>query len=575
MVFWLKQSPLRGFWAIATLTYLISGSPVSAFPDTQNYWASDCIERLSSGRGWVGYPDGTFRPNASITRAEFATMMINAFRTHSFSEREAITFKDVPSSHWAYQTIKRSYELQFFSGYPDRTFRPNQPITRTEAFVVLQSASDFTAPEEIEAFLNQVFDDVEAIPNYAKEAIANAAIGRLILNYPQVRQLRPTEPATRGEMAATFCQVLTISRTLPQAYIAVGEDPFDLPPELGGISEFSEGLAVFRGPNFKMGYMNPQGEIVIPAQYDYASIFEDGIARVRTGSLWQVITPEGKVTLEQNGYIPQFSEGLVRLGRSYPYTAIYNRDGEFMFEIDHFIDEFSDGLALVKLQERGGYGFVDRTGAYVIDPQPYEVSSFSEGRAWILQETEPGKPRYGFIDKTGKIVIEPVYEEVKAFSEGLAAVKVGGLWGYIDRSGTMVIEPQFQQAQPFSEGLAGVQGDSTWGYINPEGTWMIEGGFHVPEFAQIQPIEPFENGLAIARIGDRAGVKDRQANWVLPVEFVDIAGVSDGLAFVNVGGRWTTEVTGTNIPPDYPRRSVMTGGRWGYSSLRYKINEEF
>ncbi|MBP0028324.1 WG repeat-containing protein [Roseofilum sp. Guam] len=441
--------------------YLISGSPVSAFPDTQNYWASECIQRLSSGRGWVGYPDGTFRPNASITRAEFATMMINAFRTHSFSEREGITFKDVPSSHWAYQSIKRSYELQFFSGYPDRTFRPNQPITRTEAFVVLQSASDFTAPEETEAFLNEVFDDVEQIPNYAKGAIANATIGRLILNYPQVRQLRPTVPATRGEIAASFCQVLNISRTLPQAYLAVGEDPFDLPPELGGISQFSEGLAVFLGPNFKMGYMNPEGEIIIPAQYDYASIFQQGLARVRIGSLWQVITPEGQVMLEQNGYIPEFSEGLVRLGRSYPCTAIYNREGELMFEIDHLIEQFSDGLALVKLRERGGYGFVNRTGAYVIDPQPDEVSSFSEGRAWIVQKIDPGKPRYGFIDKNGKIVIEPVYEEVQAFSEGLAAVKMNGLWGYIDLSGTMVIAPQFQQAQRFSEGLAGVQGEST------------------------------------------------------------------------------------------------------------------
>ncbi|MDJ1183630.1 WG repeat-containing protein [Roseofilum casamattae] len=567
MAFSLLPRLLRAAGAIAALGCLLSGSPVSAFPDTETYWASECIERLSSGRGWVGYPDGTFRPNNSITRAEFATMMLNAFGTYSAFERDAIAFKDVPKSHWASHAIERSYQRKFFSGYPDGTFRPDLPITRTEAFIVLQSAADFTAPEETEAFLNQVFDDAETIPNYAREAIANATIGRLIFNYPEVRQLRPREPATRGEMAASFCQVRNISRTLPQAYLAVGDDPFDLPPELGGISPFSEGLAAFRSPDFKVGYMNPEGEIVIPPRYDYASIFINGTARVRTGNLWQVITPEGKVLMEQQEFIREFSKDLFRVGHSFSRAVIYNREGELLFKIHHPMEPFSDGLALVKLRNSGGYGFVDRAGAYVIDPQPHEVSSFSEGRAWILQEIEPGVDRYGFIDKTGKIAIEPVYEEVGAFSEGLAAVKVGELWGYIDRSGTTVISPQFKTALPFSEGLAGVEGDGTWGYINPEGTWTIEGGFHVPEFARVDPIEPFQNGLAIVRIGDRAAVTDRLANFVLPPEFVDIGGISDGLAFVNIGGRWTTNVTGRDIPVNYPKRAVRTGGRWGYVKL--------
>ena len=64
--------------------------------------------------------------------------------------------------------------------------------------------------------------------------------------------------------------------------------------------------------------------------------------------------------------------------------------------------------------------------------------------------------KYGFIDKNGKVVIEPQFDDAGDFSEGFAQVKKDGKWGFIDKSGKVVIEPQFRDAEPFSEGFARV-----------------------------------------------------------------------------------------------------------------------
>ena len=63
---------------------------------------------------------------------------------------------------------------------------------------------------------------------------------------------------------------------------------------------------------------------------------------------------------------------------------------------------------------------------------------------------------YGFIDKSGKVVIEPQFDNVSAFSEGLAQVEKDDKWGFIDKNGKVVIEPQYDYVRDFSEGLAEV-----------------------------------------------------------------------------------------------------------------------
>ncbi|MDF0556328.1 S-layer homology domain-containing protein [Kamptonema sp. UHCC 0994] len=189
------------------------------FSDIESHWAKECIVQLGERSLVKGYSDGKFRPEAPLTRAEFASLMVGAFGK-SPDVQKAVNFKDVPKNHWAWQFIQTVSKKRFFSGYPDGTFRPEQPILRVEAITVIASALNLPNPKSPEVTLKDAFDDAAEIPNYAKNVMAAATQRAIVVNYPNVRKLRPNQNATRGEVAALFCRALRIY-TVPDKYIAV------------------------------------------------------------------------------------------------------------------------------------------------------------------------------------------------------------------------------------------------------------------------------------------------------------------------------------------------------------------
>ncbi len=104
------------------------------------------------------------------------------------------------------------------------------------------------------------------------------------------------------------------------------------------------------------------------------------------------------------------------------------------------------GMARVKLT--GKWGYIDRTGRIVINPQFEEAGDFSEGLARVK-----AGGKWGYVDRTGRFLINPQFEEAGDFSQGLARVKLGGKWGYVNRQGAVVIPPQFSEASDFSRSL--------------------------------------------------------------------------------------------------------------------------
>ncbi|HET6892084.1 MAG TPA: WG repeat-containing protein [Pyrinomonadaceae bacterium] len=100
------------------------------------------------------------------------------------------------------------------------------------------------------------------------------------------------------------------------------------------------------------------------------------------------------------------------------------------------------------------YSYIDSTGKNVIDASGYEsAGNFSERLAAVLDR----RKGWGFIDKTGAFVIPPKFESALGFSEGLAAVLLDNKWGFINKNGILVIDHQFDWVAEFSEGVAVVQ----------------------------------------------------------------------------------------------------------------------
>ena len=110
-------------------------SNTTKFKDANNQWYSQVINYIVDKGLISGYPDGTFRPDESITRAEFAKM-ISGYITVKGSVNS--NFKDV-EDHWAKDAIEKLYGNKNISGYPDGTFKPNANITRAEAVTILNS----------------------------------------------------------------------------------------------------------------------------------------------------------------------------------------------------------------------------------------------------------------------------------------------------------------------------------------------------------------------------------------------------------------------------------------------------
>lgn len=111
-------------------------SQSSGFTDVASgAWYNNAVSTLTRAGILDGYEDGSFRPNASITRAEFTKIAVSFFKHASGASSNP--FNDVPDSAWYAEFVKAAAELGLIDGYEDGTFRPNAPITRAEACTIV------------------------------------------------------------------------------------------------------------------------------------------------------------------------------------------------------------------------------------------------------------------------------------------------------------------------------------------------------------------------------------------------------------------------------------------------------
>lgn len=229
-----------------------STTPASAsnFPDvSQDYWARPFIQALAERNILTGFPDGTFKPEQAVTRAEFAAIIQKAFNQTQARQLPAGGFRDVPSNYWAASAITRAYEAGFMSGYPDNSFRPNQRIPKVQAIVALTSGLRLNAGDA--ATLSNYYSDASAIPNYATGQVAAATQANLVVNYPERKVFNSEVALTRAEAAAHLYQALVaqgqlqpIAANLPAANYIVAGSSTSTPGQTGGIYFLSHQQAI-------------------------------------------------------------------------------------------------------------------------------------------------------------------------------------------------------------------------------------------------------------------------------------------------------------------------------------------
>jgi parallel beta-helix repeat protein len=176
-----------------------------------NYWAQTFIQELASRNIIKGFPDGSFRPNDPVTRAQFAALLSQAMNKSTI--RSSATFTDVVATYWAATAIQKAYTTGFMSGYSATTFRPNENISRVQILVSLANGLGYAPTKPIDTTL-QAYSDANTIPTYARNSVGAATENRMVVNYPNLKLLNPNQPSTRAEVAAFIYQALVRSGQL-------------------------------------------------------------------------------------------------------------------------------------------------------------------------------------------------------------------------------------------------------------------------------------------------------------------------------------------------------------------------
>lgn len=178
--------------------------PTTEFSDIKNHWAKNIIEKFLTAGYINGMGDNTFKPNESITRAQFITIVNKYF---GYTQKAQIAFMDVSTSDWYYDQVAIAVKAGYIQGRTSTAFDPTAIITRQEAAEILtniKNNKDATLDK-----LNQ-FSDASKASKWAQTSLEGAIEAGYLqgsVDSSGNKVIRPTESITRAEAVTMISRV--------------------------------------------------------------------------------------------------------------------------------------------------------------------------------------------------------------------------------------------------------------------------------------------------------------------------------------------------------------------------------
>lgn len=186
--------------AAITLSMAMSTAAFAAPSDLYGHWAQGTITQWTN-KGYIsGYPDGTFKPDNSISRAEFVVLVNKAM---GYSKKGTAYFRDLNSSFWGYDEIMKGVSAGYIKGDADGSFRPNDPVRRQEAAVMMAQILGLGTNSTGAA----KYTDYRYIPSWAAGYIGAVSNAGLMAGYPD-GDFKPDRVLTRAEAVIALNNVL-------------------------------------------------------------------------------------------------------------------------------------------------------------------------------------------------------------------------------------------------------------------------------------------------------------------------------------------------------------------------------
>ena len=305
----------------------------------------------------------------------------------------------------------------------------------------------------------------------------------------------------------------------------------DAPKEVKEV-DYTPLFTLYTNSEGKYGYVGITGKedslrtVVIPAKYDYAENFSEGMACVKLNGKYGFINKLGQeiIPLKYDFVAGEFNEGMAGVELNGKYVYVNKLGQEIVPPKYDFVWEFNEGMAIVELN--GKHGYVNKLGQEIVPLKYDDVRNFKEGMAWVqLNE------KWGYINKLGEEIVPLKYDYAENFSEGMACVKLNGKYGFVNKLGQEIVPLKYDfVAWEFNEGMAGVKLNGKWGYINQQGEEIVP-----PKYTDTYS---FNEGLAGVVLNRKRGYINQQGEEIVPPKYTDAYSFNEGMARVKLNGKW-------------------------------------
>lgn len=204
---------MRRLLGTLSVVVLLQVLPATAYAQEQRIArvSEEAIQQVVAANLMKNFPDGNFRAERFISRAELAGILVKAFqldRRVAAQQKDVVAVADVPSSHWAFNDIQTVLKTGIMRGYRGNMFFPNQRVSRAEAFAIFSQAYGvFQFPDNTVDEILAPYPDAATIPSWARRAIATA-VNEGFVNVNEQGNLAPLEPITRGDIAYALSKYL-------------------------------------------------------------------------------------------------------------------------------------------------------------------------------------------------------------------------------------------------------------------------------------------------------------------------------------------------------------------------------
>jgi len=274
---------------LAIICLMFSLMPANTFAfqatDISGHWAQVKIQSWIDKGLIKGYPDGTFKPDQDITRAEFMALVNRAF---GYTAVAPITYTDVKAGSWYAPEVAKAQAAGYITGYPDGTMKPENPITREEVATIVARIKNLTS----DANAADKYTDASKIGSWSKGQVGAVTSAKIMQGYPD-GSFMPQGLITRAEVVEALDNALHYTAPVVVTPPVV-TPPVVTPPVVTYPVTFTVADAT---------YAPVQANIVFPSQTIATDVYGVAIINLANGTHPYAVTATGYDTVNGSAVV--------------------------------------------------------------------------------------------------------------------------------------------------------------------------------------------------------------------------------------------------------------------------------